>query len=242
MGLYGDTKIETAAGPIKVKKLAYLSSKDKDFSELAFVWRREKFTLSEITNIRSIGLEQVFDIELDDGQTIQASASSYFVTRSGDRKRAPELSIDESLLPLYISNDPYNYPVYSIPGQGAKRKISRFMAEWKQGHKLVKGTYVNHIDGNRRNYHPNNLKITINKAKAKRTVRNKLIMAIKTAQALLDECAAASPSMEKIVRRKSKRNHKVVSVIPGLLKEVYTVSVLSGGALSVSGVFLELPS
>jgi hypothetical protein len=234
--------IETAAGPIKVKKLAELSAKDKNFSELAFTWVGEKFTLSKITNIRSIGLEQLFDVRLDDGQTIQVSASSYFVTRSGDRKRAPELSIKESLLPLYISNDPYNYPTYSIPGQGAKRKISRFMAEWKQGRELEKGTYVSHIDGNRSNYHPDNLKITINKAKAKRTVRNRLIMAIKTAQSLLDECAAASPSMGKIVGRKSKRNHKVISVIPGLLTEVYTMSGISGGSLSVSGVFLELPS
>jgi len=236
-------RIETAVGPVTVKKLAELSSASKDFSEVVLVWDGRKLSVSQITKIRPIGVEQLFMVRLDDDQEVFASASSRFVTRAGDFKTAPELRIDDSLLPLYLGSDSHGYSTYRIPGRAAKRKLSRLMAEWKLGHALEKGTYVGHIDGNRKNHHPNNLKITVNKDKStKLRCKHKLVTAINSGQTLLDECAAASPSMAKIVGRKSKGNHKVIGVEPGTLAEVYTASVRSGGFLSVSGVFLELPS
>jgi len=189
-----------------------------------------------------LGVEQVFDVELDDGSTVSASASSQFVMRDGGRKMAPELLPGDSLLPLYLGKNPNGYPTYQVPGRGGKRKISRLIAEWMTGGPLGKGTYVEHIDGDRKNYRPENLKISINLDKAKRSHKHKLVKAYELGQALLDECAAASPAMAKIVGRKSKRNHKVKGVRPGKLMEVYTASVRSMGSLSVSGVFLDLPS
>jgi len=232
--------VETAAGPIEIAKLADCNASNPDFSEVVLTWTGARLFVSEIIDVRAIGLEQVFVVTLDDGKTIYASASSKFVMKSGICKMPPELVPGDSLLPLYLEADAHGYPTYRIPGKAAKRKLSRLMAEWVTGGGLAKGTYVEHINGDRKNYHPSNLKITINKKKAKRSHKNKLIVAYDAAQALLDECATASPLMARIVGRKSKGNHKVISIKPGVLEEVYTASVRSMGSLAVSGVFLEL--
>ena len=235
-------RVETAAGSVEIAKLADCTVSNPDFSEVVLAWIGDRFFVSEISEIRLAGVEQIFEVMLDDGRFVYASASSKFVMKSGLRKMPPELVPGDSLLPLYLEEDAHGYPTYCIPGKAVKRKISRLMAEWRTGGPLVKGTYVEHIDGNRKNYHPDNLKITIDEAKAKRSHKNKLVTAYAAAQALLAECATASPLMAKIVGRKRRRNHKVESIRPGVLGEVYTASVRSAGSLAVSGVFLELPS
>lgn len=238
----GDMRIQTAAGPVEMSILADRSVSNQDFSELALSMIGRRFFVAELTNVRSLGSEQLFEVELDDGVVVRVSASSRFVMKSGQRKVAPELNPGDSLLPLYLEEDAHGYPTYRVPGRAVKRKISRLMAEWKTGGPLGKGTYVSHIDGNRKNYHPDNLKITVDEARAKRSHKNKLVKVYDAAQTLMDECAAASPIMAKIVRRKGKGNHKVVAVRPGRLAEVFTASVRFEGSVSVSGVFLELPS
>jgi hypothetical protein len=235
-------KVETAAGSVAISKLADCTVLNPDFSEKVLSWMGDRLFVSEISQIRLLGTEQLFEVVLDDGRVVYASASSRFVMKSGLRKMPPELEPGDSLLPLYLGEDAHGYATYSVPGCGRKRKISRLMAEWMTGGPLEKGTYVAHIDGNRKNHHPDNLRITINKEMASRSYKNKLVKAYDAAQALLDECAAASPMMAKIVGRKGKGNHKVESVRPGVLGRVYTASVRSAGSLSVSGVFLELPS
>jgi len=235
-------RVETAAGPVEIAKLADCTVSTPDFSEVVLTWANAHFFVSELTSVRLAGVEQIFDVTLDDGKIVCASASSLFVLKSGARKMAPELVPGDSLLPIYIEEDAYGYATYRVPGKAVKRKMSRLMAEWITGGPLVKGTYVEHIDKDRKNYHPNNLRIKINEAMAKRTHKNKVVKAHIMAKDLLDECAAVSPLMSKIVRRKSKGNHKVVDIKAGVLTEVYAASVRSAGSLAVSGVFLELPS
>lgn len=242
MGLHGEMRLQLASGEVKIADLADQTVLNPDFSEVAFIWDGTRLFVSEVGQVRLLGTEQLFEIELDDGGIVQASASSRFVMKNGDLKIAPELSPGDSLLPLYLESDSYGYPTYRIPGRAVKRKISRLIAEWKHGAPLPRGTDVRHIDGNRKNYHPDNLEITLNKRSKKRSQKNSLTKAYKAAQELLDECAAASPMMAEIVRKKKRTNHKVVRVTPGSLGDVYTASVRSEGSLSVSGVFLELPS
>jgi hypothetical protein len=242
MGLRGDTKLELALGSTKVDFLVDQTVSNPYMSEPAFVWNGSKLVIGEVSNVRLLGVEQIFEVVLDDNSTLQVSASSKFIMKSGDRKVAPELVPGDSLLPLYIEEDTYGYPTYRIPGRAAKHKIYRLMAEWKLGRPLGSGTVVEHIDGNRKNYHPDNLQISINKRSRKRTTKNKLVKPFKDAQKFLDECAAASPLMAKIVHKGRKTNHKVRRVTPGLMGEVYTASVRSGDSVSASGVFLELPA
>lgn len=242
MGLHGEMLLRLASGPVKIADLYDRTVSSPKTTEVALVWTGARLFVSEISDVRSIGTEQVFEVELDDDSVIQVSASSRFTMKSGRYKLAPELKPGDSLLPLYLGSDFYGYPTYQIPGKGAKRKIYRLMAEWKQGFPLARGTVVEHIDTNRKNYHPDNLRITPNMRSVKRTHKHKLVRACRQAQQFLDECASASPRIAKIAESARKTNHKVKRVTPGRLESVYTASVKSGGSVSVSGVFLELPA
>ena len=235
-------KLETASGPIEIGVLANETVLDPDFSVVVLTWTGDRLFVTEAFDFRSIGEQQIFDVVLDGGTRIYVSPSSRFALKNGEAKMAPELLPGDSLLPLYLAKNTNGYPTYQIPGRAVKRKISRLMAEWILGHPLEKGTYVEHIDGNRENYHPDNLKITFDLLKAKRSHKNSAVKTVGAADALFDECAAASPLMAEIVKPKRRTNHKVIASIPGRLDEVFTASVRSAGSLSVSGVFLDLPA
>lgn len=246
MGLRGDSKIELVTGRVEIATLREQFQNDPEMRPMALCWTGQRASLVKILGIRRLGLEQLYTVELDDGAFVHASGSSEFVMKSGVTKPAYDLEQGDSLLPLYLGQDAHGYPTYQIPGREVKRKLSRLAAEWKLGKNgLEKGTYVEHIDGDRKNYHPDNLRISIDALKARRSHTPQIVKVFKEVQDLFDECRAASPKLAKIVgrkRRKGKNNHKVITVVPGLLEEVFTVIAESECSLSVSGVFLGLPN
>jgi hypothetical protein len=242
MGLLSEMQIETASGPVQIGVLANKTVLNPDFSVVVLTWTGSRLFVTEAFDFRSIGEQQIFDVELDDGSLVKVSPSSQFILKNGSTKMPPELSPGDSLLPLYLAKNANGYPTYQIPGHAVKKKISRLMAEWVLGHALEKGTYVEHIDGNRENYHPDNLRIYFDAQKAKRSHKNIAVKTVGAADALFNECAAASPLMAEIVKPKKKTNHKVVRSTPGRLDEVFTASVRTMGSLSISGVFLDLPA
>lgn len=246
MGLHGDCKVELVTGPTTITDLRRQLLDNPDYRPLAICWTGQCCTLTRIIGIRRLGLEQTFSVELDDQSVLRVSPSSEFVLRSGVTKDPTELEPGDSLLPLYLGEDHHGYPTYQIPGRTVSRKLSRLAAEWKLGHPLDRATYVEHIDGNRKNYHPDNLRITFDEKKARRSFTPKVVKIYKETQALFEECAAASPRLAKIVgrrkKRKGKKNHKVMSSTPGVLEEVFTLIAESECSLSISGVFLSLPS
>lgn len=242
MGLHADTTIQTVSGPLRIAEMFDRHVRNPDYTEVAFVWTGARLFFSQLYDFRQLGEEQIFTVELDDGEVVRVSPSSHFVMKNGLRKTAPELQPGDSLLPLYLTEDYHGYPAYLIPGRDVKRKIYRLMAEWKLGHPLEKGTEVKHIDGDRKNYHPDNLLVTPNARSKNRRRKNKLTKAFREAQALLKEVADASPLLAEIAEKPTKGNHKVVSITPGKMGVVYAASVRSEVSVSVSGVFLELPA
>lgn len=248
MGLRGDTKIELITGPIEITALRDKFHNEEAYRPMALCWNGQRASLTRLLGVRRLGLEQVFDVELDDGAHLAVSPSSEFVLKSGVTKDPADLELGDSLLPLYLSVDAHGYPMYQIPGRERKRKLSRMAAEWKLGRHLDKGTYVEHIDGDRKNYHPDNLRITVDPEKARRSHTTHVVKAFMEAQSLFAECAAVSPKLAAIAgkrrrrRRPRKTNHKVMGSTPGRLEEVFTVIAESECSLAVSGVFLSLPS
>jgi len=234
--------IQTLSGPQKIRDLSDRTVLNSEFSVLALAWVSGGLTIEPVSDFRVLGQQQVFEVKLDDGGLVQASPSTLFVTLGGERKMAPELQPGDRLLPLYLEEDAHGYPTFRVPGRVVKRKIARFVAEWKLGRKLPKGTNVLHIDKDRKNYHPDNLEIKLDGRGPKKGHKNPLITAYNDAKELLNEFAAVSPLISQIVEKKTKRNHKVVAVTPGKLSEVYCASVRSMGSLCASGVFLTLPS
>lgn len=242
MGLHGDMTLQTASGPRSIAEMCDRHVRNPDYYEVVFIWTGSRLFFSQVTGFRRLGEEQIFDVKLDDGSVVRASPSSFFVMKSGDRKSAPELRPGDSLLPLYLGVEYHGYPTYRVPGREVKQKIYRLMAEWKVGHPLEKGTEVKHLDGDRKNYHPDNLLVRPNARSKKRRRKNKLAKAFQDAQSLLQEVADASPLLAEIADEPTHGNHKVVSITPGRMGEVYTAFVRSEGSVAVSGVFLELPA
>jgi hypothetical protein len=248
MGLRADSKIELVTGSVDIATLRDQFQSGLTTRPVAICWTGQQASLVRLLGVRRLGLEQIFSVGLDDGNFIHASASSEFVMKSGVTKAPYELEPGDSLLPLYLGQDAHGYPTYQIPGRAVKRKLSRLAAEWKLNRELEKGTYVEHIDGDRKNVHPDNLRITVDTLRARRSRTPQVVKAYKEVQALFDECAAASPKLATIVgrrkrkRRRGKTNHKVMTAAPGRLEEVFTVIAESECSLSVSGVFLGLPS
>ena len=242
MGLRGDTEILTASGPVSIAEMCDRSVRNLSYSEVAFVWTGTRLYFSPVNDFRRMGEEQIFDVELDDGSIVRVSPSTRFVMRDGGRKIAPELRPGDSLLPLYLGEDYHGYSTYKIPGFNVSQKIYRLMAEWKVGHALERGTEVKHADGNRKNYHPDNLIVTPNARSKKRRRKHKLGKAFQDVHKYLKECAEVSPLLAEIAEKPIRKNHKVVRATPGLMREVYTASLGSAGAVSTSGIFLELPT
>lgn len=242
MGLHADTTLQTPSGPVRIAEIYDRHVRNPGHSEIVFIWTGSRLFFSEVHSPRLLGEEQIFDVELDDGAIVRVSPSTHFVLKNGQRKTAPGLRPGDSLLPLYLDVDYHGYPAYRIPGRDVKRKIYRLMGEWKAGRPLPRGTEVRHIDGDKLNYHPDNLDVKFNARSKKRRRKNKLGKAYQDAQALLQECADASPLLAEIAEKRTHGNHKVVRISPGRMSEVFTASVRSEGSVSVSGVFLELPA
>jgi len=239
MGLRGDARIETVSGAIPMMDLVEASSDNLDFSTQLFTWNGARLCVTTATDFRSLGAHQIFAVVLDDRSTLHVSAGTQFILRRGDLKRPPELENQDSLLPLYLSTDNHGYSVFKEPKTSQLRKLSWLVAEWKLGRPLEKGDIVNHIDRDRKNYHPDNLKITHNKAMATKTRKYGLVKAANEANELLDECISLSPKLAQVIK---KRNHRVVSVEPSIMEEVFTATVTNSQTVAVSGVFLKLPS
>lgn len=248
MGLRGDSNVQLLSGPMEVLALRDYLQEGRSPQPMAVCWTGQRASVTPILGVRRLGTEQIYDVELDDGSVVHVSASAEFVMKSGITRPSFDLEPGDSLLPLYLGEDQLGYPTYQIPGRVTKRKLSRLVAEWKLGKELGPGTFVEHIDGNRKNYHPDNLRISVDPLRARRSFTPQVVKVYKEVQALFDECAAASPSLAKIVgkgrkkRRKGKTNHKITRVTPGPLSEVFTIMVNPECSIAVSGVFLSLPS
>lgn len=216
---------------------------DRSATELVFTWNGEQVTVGVASECRTIGEEQIFEIELDDRVVMRVSGSTELITRDGERVTPPELRVGQSLMPLYTSKDAHGYPVYKDPGTTWKRaiapadrtrlrKIGRMVAEWKEG-PLVRGTYVEYIDGNRENYHPDNIRVVHKPSKARRTKSYDVVRAVQAGQDVIRQVEADLP------KKKLPNNHTVIDVRPMELELVFELVVASTDVVAMCGVFLS---
>lgn len=244
MGLPRSAVIQTITGPLSVEQFAARCLVDPDFHVPVFSWDGLRITVGLASKCRPTGEEQLFSVVLDDGSELAVGASTAFLLRSGDEALSPaELSRGDSLLPLYLSEDKQGYPTYKNVGlrwpTGPKidrqsvRKISRMVAEWKHGAPLPAGTYVEHIDGDRKNCHPDNLRIVHKPAKASRSKRYGLVDALKEAADVVRE-------FEQIRPKRLPNNHSVCDVTPMEMDVVYDLTVDTGNVIVLGGVFVRL--
>lgn len=239
MGLRGDMLIETVDGPKPIGDLARICEEEPDFRLPIISWSGSKVFIVSATDFRCIGEEQIVTVELDDSSKLQVSPSSQVILKHGDTKTPPALMAGESLLPFYTGLDRKGHPCFKHPGKSQLIKFSHLVASWKLGRELEKGDYVSLVDKDKKNYHPNNVKITHNKSQATKSRSYGIIQIIKDVKDL--ESGFAGLNLKPIKPVRNKKNHQVLSVELGLAEKVYTATIEGPEVVAVSGVFVKLP-
>ena len=241
MAFSSDTVINSIGGPIELREVALLFEFDPDGSLPVFGWDGSRIVVVNITACRPVGSLQLFDVLIDSGDSIKASARTKFVRRDGSSVAPIGLNSNESLLPLYTKVDHHGYTLYkhlsthyrSAPAPADRslwRKVSRLIAEWKLGESLLPGTYVEHIDGDRSNAMPSNIRIDHRPDQAKRSSCYGIVDAVNAGQAIIRE----------FNDRKSPDNHKVECVEAMSPSAAIEIFVDSHDTIAVSGVFIQL--
>ncbi|GGJ37166.1 dCTP deaminase domain-containing protein [Deinococcus roseus] len=108
---------------------------------------------------RLIGQDRLLEIELDNGEVIEATPDHEFITRDGRSVQAGSLKAGDSLMPLY--RKAYRgYEMVYQPLSGHMYPTHRLADEWNLQNGIYEdapGTHRHHQDHNRRNNNPWNI-------------------------------------------------------------------------------------
>jgi len=246
MALRGDIQLQSVARTFKTEDAAVAFSAVPGLEIPIFAWTGERIVIDTLNGCQEIGERQIFGVHLDDGSAVFCTADTAFIVRDGTAVSAAELQPGDALMPLYLSKDSHGYPVYKEPNPVANkfapcsidrapiRKISRLVAEWRLGHPLEPGTYVEHIDGNRENCHPDNLKISFKPENTRKSTNYGITQVVEEATNFIQEVNA-----DKSLKKNSlPDNHSVDYIEIMGLEPVYELTGLLG-TVAVSGVFIS---
>lgn len=246
MALRGDCKLQCLTRRLRIEDVASAFSASYGLEIPTFIWTGYRVFIDTVTACNCVGERQIFGVHLDDGSAVYTSSDAEFVTRDGDIVVAAEIESGTSLMPLYLSKDSHGYPIYKENNPEAnktapcstdrapRRKICRLVAEWKLGHRLEPGTFVEHIDGDRKNCGPDNLKISFKPESVRKSTNYPITQAVKDGQDLIQEIKESKLNRHNEL----PDNHKVDYVEIMSVEPVYEI-VTSCGAVSVSGVFIN---
>jgi len=109
---------------------------------------------------RFIGRDSLLEIELDSGERIGATPDHEFIRRDGRMTEAHALRPGDALMPLY-RDTVRGYEVVYQPIDGHMHATHRLADEWNVRNEIyedVAGTHRHHIDFDRRNNRPTNLR------------------------------------------------------------------------------------
>jgi hypothetical protein len=225
----GDARLHTLRGTMPVWKAAC-----EGRPLWGFTWDGDRIWPCRL----EVSADPIEDIELlrvvlDNGDTLRVPRDTLFITRHGHRCEASALTVGQSVMPLYLKNGPGDYPMYRQVNDDVRRLapapcdrkpwrlIARMVAEWRRNSPVLPGAYVRHINGDRSDCVPSNLRLdTGRKARRQRRLRA--------------HCAA-----QKI---KVPGNHKITK-LDGVdrVTESFTITPLENAfCFAVSEVFVEV--
>lgn len=194
-----------------------------------------RVTIGQVDRFVKFGVAKLLNVTLDDGTTLKVTPDQRFQLLDGTACKASELTIGKSLLPLYLSEEKQGYPMFAeIGGYNIHaltsmdcqrvRKVARMVGEFKHGDRLPPGTTVSHIDGNKKNCHPDNLNVIVKPDAKQRKFEHPFAKSLKDANAFI---------------KLHPRNHKVALVSDAGSELVYGCASVSTRNLAVNGVFLN---
>lgn len=133
-----------------------------------FTWERGKITVGRAA-FEEAGIYDAQRVVLDNGKSVITSLTTMVVDRSGVDQELRQLT-DKSVMPLYLSATKHGYPIYrqvnthrkTAPAPSDRkpwRSIARMVWESRSGQRILPGFLVRHLDRNRKNCHPDNLRV-----------------------------------------------------------------------------------
>ena len=166
--LSGDTKIPLLDGTTPT--IAELVSRDEPFYLYSIDTQTGEVVPGKATKAFYSGAEDVYAVTLDNGSVVEATAGHPFMLRDGSFKPLSELSVGQSLMPLYTRDKKTSpssafYQQVWHPGlEGTSWKVGK--RRWQFTHSMVnsyfngpvpKGSLTHHIDWTKKNNDPSNL-------------------------------------------------------------------------------------
>lgn len=179
--------------------------------------------------------EETCRVVLDNGKSLRCPLNTEVLSRDGDPVRVFNLKavfgLEQavSVMPLYLKTTPAGYVQFrqvwdrrtEAPAPSDRkpwRSLARMVWEWRTGQRLQPGFVVRHVDGDRSNCHPDNLRLE--GTPQRRPRKNKLRHHI-----------AAQ-------RLKLPNNHKVVGIAPWEVETVCRVVPLDCTNVALDEVFV----
>ena len=166
----GDTLVALADGrALSFKELIAEQAEGKE--HFGYTIRKDGvIALERLTNVRMTKAHaRVVKVMLDNGEALICTPDHRFMLRDGTYKAASELDTDDSLMPLYRKLSDMNEPGITIQGYEMVKDprsdswlFTHMLADWYnrwQGiYTTDDGDHCHHVDFNKRNNNPTNLK------------------------------------------------------------------------------------
>lgn len=156
----GDTRIKTLDGKNPtLKELA--ENPDDKFWVLAYDRQNNQIVPAQATAARKTRtVTKLAKIALTDGSVITSTTDHPFMTRDGNYVEAENLKPNMSLMPLYIGEKSRYRSIDKIwHGGQHKGYLHRWVAEWTLGRNLKPYEVVHHINGDKHDCRPENLRV-----------------------------------------------------------------------------------
>jgi len=157
----GDTIIPLPDGKkMTMKELAETyPDKSTTFYVYSYDHKTDTIKLGKAHSVRKTKTELTYKVTFDNGEFILATENHPFLMRDGEYKQVHELTENDSVMPLYQKR---------FYGHKSYRFLYNFSKGWQAEHKIVaeqfhgdvnEGHIVHHVDFQKENNLPDNLKI-----------------------------------------------------------------------------------
>lgn len=161
--LSGDTKLKLLDREVTIEDLYYQHlgnprNNGKDTIEYTYSYDMEtdKIVVGEIVRVFTTGINDLYEITLDNGEKIKCTPDHKFLCRDKHYRTINHgLEVGTSLMPFNCSVNEQGYECIQHPRNGVVEPLYRVVAQYKYGqnyHNVVK-----HKDKNLFNNHPSNL-------------------------------------------------------------------------------------
>ena len=229
MSLAGSTPLHTLSGTFTIDAVVA-----RGLPVYGLTWDGKQITVGQC-RLESVGVCPLMRVLLDNGRSFSATEDHLVVERE-TFERVSFKTVGLSVMPLYLGRTTLGYPTFRQQGDLWKsalapsdrrrdRLVSRMVYEWKSKRPIETGLIVRHVDRDRTNSMPENLRIegTPKKGRVRGTLKS-LIQA------------------HKVIEQgfKPGRNHKIVGWEPTDEEEAFDLVSDQCSNLAVGEVFVAV--